>query len=195
MKKKIAALLTAALVMTMSTATVFAAPSVSVDENVKNNISSSTTEGVSAGTFTESVVTLNDVKEQAVANMGSNEKDLELLAVTELTGTVPTDGKVTLLVTGIKAGETLFALHYTSTGWERLNAQAVADGVVEIYGFSSFSPVAIVRYTPVPTEEEEGQAEELQTSPKTGVVIPVAAMTAGICLAGAAVCGKKVKFN
>lgn len=222
MKKKIAALLTAALVMTMSTATVFAAVSPSWDNaNGTVDTDSVVSTGVTGTVTVNNNKTLNSTEEQGakeelktVLEGISNVTGADVQAVVEITGTVATGetATVTVKVSGINAGDNVIVLHYVNNAWQTEKARVDANGNVVIEGLTSFSPFVFVKYTVQNTapEKEEGipawwyllqerqaeaEAEELQTSPKTGVVIPVAAMTAGICLAGAAVCGKKVKFN
>lgn len=214
MKKKIAALLTAALVMTMSASTVFAAVSPNWADANGTVDSSITATGVN-GTVTVTAKTLDTAEETAakaklsevVAGI-SNVSSADVQAIVELTGTVNTGEKatVTVKVSTINAGDNVIVLHYVSGAWKQETAK-VENGNVVISELTEFSPFVFVKYTvtpaptptptptPAPTPAPSYDDDtETQSSPKTGV-LPVAAMTAGICLAGAAVCGKKVKFN
>ncbi len=215
MKKKIAALLTAALVLTMSASTVFAAVSPNwSDWNNKTEIDSNSTTGLSDGaSVTVSSVTNFDSTEKDAVNekldeiLPASAENVEVKAVVELnlSGTITgTNGAtVKVKVDGINAGDKVKVLHYVNSAWQEENASVDNDGNVVIKELRSFSPFVFVKYTerptppttppttPAPSYDDD---TETQSSPKTGV-LPVAAMTAGICLAGAAVCGKKVKFN
>lgn len=223
MKKKIAALLTAALVMTMSASTVFAAASPDWSNmNNKTEIVNNSTTGLSDGaSVTVSSATNFDSTERDAVNveldkiLPANAKDVEVKAVVELnlSGTITgTNGAtVKVKVDGINAGDKVKVLHYVNNAWQKEAASVDNDGNVIISGLRSFSPFVFVKYTETASNNpgpDNGNGNgngngsgsgsnytvAVQSSPKTGVV-PFAAMAAGICLAGAAVCGKKVKFN
>lgn len=197
--KKFAALLTTVLVMAMSTATVFAAGSVTLNATVESNVAGTTTENASVAAFSTNTlgVTVNTVAADAtkvVAVVAPNATSAELVGVAEVTytGVIPAEGvAITLKVDGVKAGDNVKVIHYTSaTEYEVLDAVA-GDGTVTAT-FKSLSPVGIVKYTlpATTTPDTEESSDTTPVAPKTGV-LPVAAMAAGICLAGAAVCSKK----
>ena len=214
--KKFAALLATTLVMALSTVSVFAAGSVTLNAKVEQNVSGTTTENATVKAFSENAlgVTTDTVKTAAtveIAKVAPTATSAEVVGLAEVTyeGTIPAEGvAITLKVDGIKAGDSVFIIHYTSaTTYEVLEAIA-GDGTVTAT-FKSLSPVAIVKYTapatvptPNPTPDtgdtsndtSNDASDAAPVAPKTGV-LPVAAIAAGICLAGAAVCGKKVKFN
>lgn len=88
--------------------------------------------------------------------------------------------QITFAVPGIMAGQSIAVLHQKADGtWESLPVNHVGQDSVTAT-FTSFSPVAIVSYA---------------ASPKTGETLPAAALLAVICLAGAALCTKKIGFN
>lgn len=208
--KKFAALLATALVMALSATSVFAAGSVALNENVKANVSGTTTENVSVQSFDENEygVTVDTVAAAAkteIMKVAPNATSAELVGVADVTyeGEIPAEGvAITLKVDGIKAGDKVFVIHYTSADTYEVLEATAGDGTVTVT-FKSLSPVAIVKYTveaaastgdTTTTVNTTTTVDTTTTSPKTGV-LPVAAIAAGICLAGAAVCGKKVKFN
>ena len=203
--KKFAALFATVLVMALSATSVFAAASVTLNENVATNMTGTTTTNAAVAAFDTNTlgVTLNDAKEDALAELPTNAASAEIVGVAEVsyTGTIPAEGvAITLNVTGISAGDNVYVIHYTgATTYEKLAATA-GNGTVTAT-FTSLSPVAVVKYTvattPAPAPQPQAPSynyDDEPVSPKTGV-LPVAAIAAGICLAGAAVCGKKVKFN
>lgn len=211
MKKKIAALLTAALVMTMSASTVFAAASPSLDgaattvktESVTaKNGDNVTVNSTTAVTDTEATTTASTAAKNAVP---SDAEDVNVRVLTDITisgTTVSNDNPVTIVldVAGVTTDMGVKVLNYYSGAWHEVTAKISANGKVSAT-FTHFSPVMVVTYTKAPTggsswfyDPAIDGPQATATSPKTGVV-PFAAMAAGICLAGAAVCGKKVKFN
>jgi hypothetical protein len=112
---------------------------------------------------------------------------------------------VTLSIEGISASDMVLVLHFnTTTGaWETI-VPTVADGTVT-FTSATFSPISIVKYTVESKESTDSNNDSTTTttttttsdgtveSPKTGEAAPVVAVVAVICLAGVAVCGKKVK--
>ena len=206
MKKKIAVLLTALMVLTMGT-TVFAAGSSSSNaEPVKTQAqvaaekeAEALASGVSAGaagividgaasTVNASITavapaTVDSAKNAATVLAGSNASVLKVVNVT-----LPVDFKsvtITFAVSGVKAGQNVSVLHQTASGaWELLPATA-GNGTITAT-FTSLSPVAFI---------VNGTAAGTAASPKTGNALPIFAVVAVICLAGIAVCGKNVKFN
>ena len=115
------------------------------------------------------------------------------------------DGKavtVTLDVAGVEAGKTYAALHQCKNGeWEVLTAFAGVDGKIS-FTSSNWSPIIIVEVVEEDDDVEDekdgvGTAVEAAagaaTSPKTGETLPMAGVMAVICMAGVAVCAKKVR--
>lgn len=185
MKKKLAVVLTA--LMMLSTSTVFLAAG-SPDTGVKAE-----TAGVEV---TASETTEAEAKEAVVKVVEkANAETTEVVAVVELNGEVPEDGKVTLSVDGIEDGDDVVALHFYDGAWVERPA-SVVDGkvVVDFSGAEHFSPVVIAK---VAAESNfyywvASPYGNATTLPKTGAVavLPIAAMA---CAAGAVVCGRKEK--
>lgn len=198
--KKFAAVFAAVLVMALSTASVFAAESVTLNAKVEANVSGAVTENTTVAAFKDNAlgVTVNTVATAAtseVAKVAPNATSAELVGVADVnyTGTIPAEGvAITLKVDGIKAGDNVLVIHYTSaTAYEVLKATA-GNGTVTAT-FKSFSPVGIVKYTVPATTPNVDTTPDVDTTPvapKTGV-LPVAAIAASFCLAGAAVCSKR----
>ena len=94
-------------------------------------------------------------------------------------------------------GKNVIVLNKQGEKW--VEVELVEDGGKLLAKFTHFSPVMVLTYESVEKAPTTGgdsgyyapETEET-TSPKTGV-LPVAAFAATICLAGAAVCGRKVK--
>lgn len=141
MKKKLAGLLAALMVLTMST-TVFAATSPTA-EDLSN-----------AATVTADNVQLNkteiiDKKDYSdiAAKAEALSKDATVMAAFELKAPAETKFpiKVTIAVSGISKGDSVSVLHKKSDGtWETISPATVADGYV-VVSFNSLSPVAVVR--------------------------------------------------
>lgn len=177
MKKKIAAVLAALLVLSCGT-TVLAANSSTAKELAKDVKATSTTVEVTVTEASEETAK-EAVKEALAENAKSN-----VLALVEVSVPAGTTGKVTITfeVPNVKADANIYLLHQKADKtWEVIHPDKVEAGKVTAT-FSSLSPVAIVE---IPATE---------TLPKTGapVVLPVAAL---ICAAGAVGCARKVKFN
>ena len=195
MKKRIAALLVALLVLSMGTPVFAASPS-------SDNTSASTEASAAAkaeaaalasGVEASNVVvngqnievtissvdpaTVSEAKKVAEINLPASATVLKVVDVS-----LPVDfEKVTLTfeVSGVKAGQKVTVLHMLPDhNWEILPATA-GNGTITAT-FTSLSPVAFVVGA---------------TSPKTGETLPVFAILAVICLAGTVVCSRKVKFN
>lgn len=176
MKRKIAGLLAALMVLTLGTTTL-AAPSVTAEDlkeaaaAVKEvtGVEGVQTEAVSAEVYTEA-------QTKAVA---TNEK-AEMLAIVEVTVPAGTDLSkgvtLTFAVEGVKAGDNIVILHKAATGWETIKADKVEDGKVTAT-FTSLSPVAIVKL-PAGVSKDTGVV----------TVLPIVAIA---CVAGIAGCVKK----
>ena len=112
-------------------------------------------------------------------------------------------------ISGIQAGKNYVLLHLTKDGvWETIRPDSIADGKVTAT-FTSLSPVVASEVIvlvgddgghdewPEPRHPENaaGTPAGAGTSPKTGETLPAAGLMALICLAGAAVCAKRVRYN
>ena len=212
MKKRIACLLTALVVLSCATP-VFAAQSpASAQPEVKASVTAAD------GTVVDVTIKNVDaaVKSEAVAEAAKVSADADVVSVVDvkLGSAMPEGGVVlTLAVDGVKAGDYVVLLHEKADGtWETIIPYAVMDGAVVAH-FTSLSPVAIVKLPAVaaapvapttpttpaapvapvaPTTPAAPVAPEAPTAPKAGasLVLPLAAL---VCAAGATVCGRKVK--
>lgn len=104
---------------------------------------------------------------------------------------------VRLAVSNVKAGGSYAVLHYTNGAWEWLETKKVEDGFITVT-FKSFSPVIVVGYTEKDDDDsnngDTNTSANSLVSPKTGETIPVAGIFAVICLAGACIFARKMKF-
>lgn len=117
-------------------------------------------------------------------------------------GTIPEEGvTLTISVPGFvrDAAKSYIVLHLNEeTGvWETVDA-TVADGQITAT-FKSLSPIVLVE-----VEQKAGSTSNTAVistenspaeSPKTGEALPAAGILAVVCLASAAVCAKKVRYN
>ena len=191
MKKKIAVVLTALMVMAMGT-TAFAAtsPTTKTSETTTAEATAYANVTVAAGgividgvasTATVKAVTTAQVEAaqtQAVASVAPTAKVLQMIDVT-----LPVSfekAQLTFSVNGVTAGQKIAVLHQKHDGsWEVINPDSVGNGTVTAT-FTSLSPIAFVAYN---------------ASAQTGETTPVLPIIVLICAAGIAVCGAKVKFN
>lgn len=207
MKRKLAALLATVLVMTMGATTVFAAVS---PENKPAN----TVEGTAVVDGKEVKVETTDVApevketvaetakaevEKVEAEYGVKVANAKVAVLTDVTvdGYVQGTDVTIQFTVDVKPGELVLVLNHNGTEWVPAKGVSVS-GTTVTATFNHLSPVMIITYTAEKTPADGGNnttTDAAPASPKTGVVVPVAAIAAGICLAGAAVCGKKVKFN
>lgn len=216
MKKKIISVLTALMVLSMGT-TVFGATSpttetttpvdttkVTVAEDARTAVK--TVFGAEPAIATEAEVTA--AANQAALLVGDGEK-ANLVAVVNLTaaGAADENGNynITITVPSLAAGTEVTIMHFHANGVvDYISTTVAADGEISfaVTSFSTFAVVEKVKTTtsttttnPTTTTTTPTAAATTEaTSPKTGapVVLP---MMAAICLAGAGVCTKKVKFN
>ena len=192
MKKKIAVVLTALMVMAMGTtafaatspttktsetttaeATAYANVTVAADGIVIDGVASSAAPTVKAVTTAQV-----EAQTQAVASVAPTAKVLQMIDVT-----LPVSfekAQLTFSVNGVTAGQKIAVLHQKHDGsWEVINPDSVGNGTVTAT-FTSLSPIAFVAYN---------------ASAQTGETTPVLPIIVLICAAGIAVCGAKVKFN
>ena len=117
-------------------------------------------------------------------------------------GTIPAEGvTLTISVPGFvrDAAKNYIVLHLNeATGvWETIDA-TVADGQITAT-FKSLSPIVLVEVEQKAASASNAAAASTENSPaespKTGETLPVAGILAVICLASAAVCAKKVRYN
>ncbi len=109
-------------------------------------------------------------------------------------------------VTGVSGGNSYVVLHQLPDGtWETLKAAANGSSLTVTFP-SSLSPVVPVKVEkPVKAgiadddEDEEPAAavtaDGKVAAPKTGETLPMAGVVTVICLAGAALCVKKIRYN
>lgn len=172
MKKKLAGLLAALLVLTMGT-TVFGAGSPTAEDIKQAAASAAASANVGAAVDSENTpitvsrTTLtNDQYSAAVDQVETGEK---LLAAMELTA--PDNTKfpitVTLKVTGITSTDSvnnIRILHLGASGWETLTPTSVAEGSVTVT-LTSLSPVAVVRTTATNTGGSDADNTATDTNP------------------------------
>ena len=187
MKKKIAVVLTALMVMAMGT-TAFAAtsPTTKTSETTTTEATAYANVTVAAGVASTAAPTVKAVttaqveaaQTQAVASVAPTAKVLQMIDVT-----LPVSfekAQLTFSVNGVTAGQKIAVLHQKHDGsWEVINPDSVGNGTVTAT-FTSLSPIAFVAYN---------------ASAQTGETTPVLPIIVLICAAGIAVCGAKVKFN
>ncbi len=136
--------------------------------------------------------------------------EIDLVAGQQNPGTVvvkDTATKITLTQEEKNNRWTLKALHLDDKGnvLHVCNVTLNSDGTISIDVSAlgnNFSPFVIVKYQEKEDDDDEPEpaaetaaAPGTPVSPKTGETLPVAPIMAVICLAGAAVCAKKVRFN
>ena len=202
MKKKIAGLLAAVMVLTMGT-TVFAAQSAElgaeeskVVEKAMGSVSTKATAVTPDGTSVTVTVTAVESKtivEAATTQAAEAVKGGTVLGIVDVTAEIPEGAQsvdVTLTVDGIKKGDSIVVLHQKADGtWETLASKVEKDGEV-IATFTSFSPVVVVKAAATETSQTEGL-----TSPKDGDPVSVLPVLAILFAVGIVVFGRKVKFN
>lgn len=223
MKKKLAGLLTALMVLAMGT-TAFAAGSSDTSNVEDTNRPSSQQQAVLTANAETASQVASPTAGIAVAVPGGVygaqvivaaqvvaaqvDANAQVMTVVEVSGTIPADGLVTFTVPGIQAGDNIAILHLTGNGWELIPVEAVGNGTIT-GRFTSFSPVAFVKLPkqltgPVqgttPGAFQAGQQTGTSTtsavsSPKTGSAFSVLPVLAMLCVAGMIVCGRKAKYN
>lgn len=216
MKKRLAVVLAALMMLSTTTFLAAGSPVTTVDP-VTPNVQ--VTE-VAAGTETAAAPAA------ATALVGENATVAKVVNVTAAIDPAVGFIDITFTVTGFAAGETLDVLHWNGTNWDNSpEVLAFANGQATVR-FTNLSPVAFVKvaaaapapapqpstnettatlppYNPnvwpwneiIAREEAAKAAQNAATDatlPKTGAVavLPFAAMA---CLAGAVVCGRKEK--
>ena len=148
MKKKLAGLLAALLVLTMGT-TVFAAQSPNASD-VENQAAA--VEKAEAATVTSDNATLTKSSlptgtyKSATVEVQKLGSDAQILAAFELTATNQTGKAITVKISvpGIKAGDSVRILHFTQNTWVQVTPSEVGDGYV-VASFESLSPIVVVK--------------------------------------------------
>lgn len=221
MKRKLAGLLTALMVLAMGT-TALAAGSPSSGSNSGTTPSKPSTTVPSTPPGTQDTVigdasntTISQVSEavrdaaESVAKYVS--ADAQVTAVVDVTydGEIPAGGvQISFSLTGVQAGDNYVLLHQLPDGrWERINPDSIENGVIKAT-FTSLSPVAFVKLPsqnsgntngtstrPSGTTSTSNTAAVTAASPKTGAALPILPVLAAISAAGMIVCGKKVLLN
>lgn len=170
------------------------------------------------GTATVAPVTAGELKSAKDAvktvadwSLKQDNKTVEttVVAAADVTfdGTIPATG-ITLTIAvpnlQVEAGASYIVLHLNNGQWEIVPA-VVENGKITAT-FTSLSPIVVakaeVKDAPAASNNNNSNNNSSTTtttspaeSPKTGETLPVVGMLAVICLAGAAVCAKKVRYN
>lgn len=211
--KRFVALLATTLVMALSATTVLAAGSpsekvpVGVDQTVDFEEGSGLTSTPVSDAEAVAAVNLANAVEEELTKDG-DVKNVKVELITNITANrdVTPEDPLTIVFEGfdLSAPEGFFkgvrVLNLHDGTWREVDHKIV-NGTIEAT-FTGLSPVMIITFDVADTASGSGSGSGagaasdagVATSPKTGV-LPVAAITATICLAGAAVCGKKVKFD
>ena len=150
---------------------------------------------------------VNAALDAAFATLGSgSEKNVyrDIIDV-KVEGEIPAGG-LYVPVLPSASGEAYVVAHWNGTAWEVLQTK-VENGAVYALFPQGFSPVYISILTvtgeEVPDNNDDNDSSDSDNSnssaapesPKTGETLPVAGIMAVICLAAAAVCAKKVRYN
>lgn len=185
MKKKVCSLLTAVMVLVMGT-TVFAAPSPdaatkSTQETYKTVVAEggAVVSEAAADKVAEAVSTFKNATTTIAAAF-----DLAAPKGTVVSAENPYVATFTVpAVAGIGADDVVIIKHWNGTAWETINPSNVDRATGKITAsFTSLSPIVVL------VEKPAGSV-----SPKTADTMPVLPILAVICIAGIAVCGKKVR--
>ena len=217
--KKFAALLTTVLVMAMSVTSVFAAGSPSVagapkPAAAKTDSGVAVTIGEVTGVSEQSA---NEAAQAALSTVPGNVTSAQVAAYADISvpeGTIVDENHpitITLTVAGVTPNTNVLVRNFNGSAWVDCPATA-GNGTVTLTT-THLSPIMVITYEVAAagdtgntgdTDDSDGNGywypytdDETGTtpaSPKTGV-LPVAAIAAGICLAGAAVFGKKSKIS
>ena len=222
MKRKLAGLLTALMVLSMGM-TAFAAkspdPANGGSSNSSGSSSSTTPPSASQDTAIGNATntTITQVSEAVAAAAGNVAKqvspDAQVMAVVDVTydGVIPAGGvQISFSLGNVQAGDNYVLLHQLPDGrWEMITPDSIENGMIKAT-FTSLSPVAFVKIASQQNGGNTGTngtstrpngttagasataAKTVAASPKTGAALPVLAL---ICAAGIVVCGRKVKFN
>lgn len=158
MKKKLAGLLAAVMVLSMGM-TAFAAESPATDK--KYGVTSPT-EGVTVATGSKEQIA--SATDRAKEMLGKNTEVLASIDV-NYDKPIPAEGVlIRLNVAGVKKGDSIVLLHFMNGKWEKIVPVEVGNGYV-VARFMNLSPVDVVKVNVVKTGENSNSDG---TSPKTG---------------------------
>lgn len=158
MKKRLAGVLAALMVLVMGTTTVFAAGSPSADDAVVDALNKGVTSVTQKNGSSTQIISTGKVAKadyQAADQNKQNTYD-SIVAMTDIVGISVPSGQsatVTISVSGIRQGDKVYVLHKYKVGgtymWERLTPDAVGNGYVTVT-MKSFSPVFVVKVGEAP---------------------------------------------
>ena len=164
MKKRLAGVLAALMVLVMGTTTVFAAGSPSADDAVVDALNKGVTSVTQKNGSSTLIITTGKVAKadyQAADQNKQNTYD-SIVAMTDIVGISVPSGQsatVTIAVSGIRQGDKVYVLHKYKVGgtymWERLTPDAVGNGYVTVT-MKSFSPVFVVKVGEAPSNGNGG---------------------------------------
>lgn len=220
MKRKLAGLLTALMVLAMGT-TAFAAGSPNSGSNSgTTSTPPSASQDTVIGDATNTTVTqVSEAVAAAAENVAKQvSPNAEVVSVVDVTydGVIPAGGvQISFSLAGVQVGDNYVLLHQLPDGrWEVITPDSIENGKITAT-FTSLSPVAFVKIASAQnggstitdgtngtstkpsgtTSTSNTAAKAASASPKTGAALPVLPVLAMICVAGIVVCGRKVKFN
>lgn len=222
MKRKLAGLLTALMVLAMGT-TAFAAGSKSPNTDSNSGTTSrppSASQDTVIGDATNTKITQVSTAVAAAAENVAKQvsPNAEVVSVVDVTydGEIPAGGvQISFSLAGVQVGDNYVLLHQLPDGrWEVITPDSIENGMIKAT-FTSLSPVAFVKIASAQnggstitdgtngtstkpsgtTSTSNTAAKAVNASPKTGAALPVLPVLAMICVAGIVVCGRKVKFN
>ena len=164
MKKRLAGVLAALMVLVMGTTTVFAAGSPSADDAVVDALNKGVTSVTQKNGSSTQIISTGKVAKadyQAADQNKQNTYD-SIVAMTDIVGISVPSGQsatVTISVSGIRQGDKVYVLHKYKVGgtymWERLTPDAVGNGYVTVT-MKSFSPVFVVKVGEAPSNGNGG---------------------------------------
>ena len=159
MKKRLAGVLAALMVLVMGTTTVFAAGSPSADDAVVDALNKGVTSVTQKNGSSTQIISTGKVAKadyQAADQNKQNTYD-SIVAMTDIVGISVPSGQsatVTISVSGIRQGDKVYVLHKYKVGgtymWERLTPDAVGNGYVTVT-MKSFSTVFVVKVGEAPS--------------------------------------------
>lgn len=220
MKRKLAGLLTALMVLAMGT-TAFAAGSPNSGSNSgTTSTPPSESQDTVIGDATNTKITqVSEAVAAAAENVAKQvSPNAEVVSVVDVTydGVIPAGGvQISFSLAGVQVGDNYVLLHQLPDGrWEVITPDSIENGKITAT-FTSLSPVAFVKIASAQnggstitdgtngtstkpsgtTSTSNTAAKAASASPKTGAALPVLPVLAMICVAGIVVCGRKVKFN
>lgn len=220
MKRKLAGLLTALMVLAMGT-TAFAAGSPNSGSNSgTTSTPPSASQDTVIGDATNTKITQVSTAVAAAAENVAKQvnPNAEVVSVVDVTydGEIPAGGvQIGFSLAGVQAGDNYVLLHQLPDGrWEVITPDSIENGMIKAT-FTSLSPVAFVKIASAQnggstitdgtngtstkpsgtTSTSNTAAKAVNASPKTGAALPVLPVLAMLCVAGIVVCGRKVKFN